>query len=66
MLASIARTPTARQSSRAARAGAFSMPAVYGVFVDKWPLGAFMEKGPRLKTAEGPRPALRAGLPLCA
>ena len=28
------------------------MPAVYGGFVDKWPLGAFMEKGLTLKTGQ--------------
>ena len=28
------------------------MPAVYGGFVDKFPLGAFMEKGLTLKTCQ--------------
>ncbi len=28
------------------------MPAVYGGFVDKFPLGAFMEKGLTLKTGQ--------------
>ena len=34
------------------KGGRVSMPAVYGGFVDKWPLGAFMEKGLTLKTGQ--------------
>jgi threonine dehydrogenase-like Zn-dependent dehydrogenase len=34
------------------KGGRVSMPAVYGGFVDKWPLGAFMEKGLQLKTGQ--------------
>src|ERR1700744_2312017 len=39
------RIPPNRQATLACRKGGrISMPAVYGGFVDKWPLGAFMEK----------------------
>ena len=42
-----------RQAVLACRKGGrVSMPAVYGGFVDKWPLGAFMEKGLTLKTGQ--------------
>jgi threonine dehydrogenase-like Zn-dependent dehydrogenase len=42
-----------RQAILACRKGGrISMPAVYGGFVDKWPLGAFMEKGLTLKTGQ--------------
>ncbi|NJR78906.1 zinc-dependent alcohol dehydrogenase [Sphingomonas corticis] len=42
-----------RQAILACRKGGrVSMPAVYGGFVDKWPLGAFMEKGLTLKTGQ--------------
>ena len=42
-----------RQAVLACRKGGrVSMPAVYGGFVDKWPLGAFMEKGLSLKTGQ--------------
>ncbi len=42
-----------RQAILACRKGGkVSMPAVYGGFVDKWPLGAFMEKGLQLKTGQ--------------
>ena len=34
------------------RGGRVSMPAVYGGFVDKFPLGAFMQKGLTLKTGQ--------------
>ena len=34
------------------KGGRVSMPAVYGGFVDKFPLGAFMEKGLTLKTGQ--------------
>jgi len=34
------------------KGGRISMPAVYGGFVDKFPLGAFMEKGLTLKTGQ--------------
>ena len=34
------------------KGGRVSMPAVYGGFADKWPLGAFMEKGLTLKTGQ--------------
>ena len=34
------------------KGGRVSMPAVFGGFVDKWPLGAFMEKGLTLKTGQ--------------
>ncbi|MBO9516442.1 MAG: glutathione-dependent formaldehyde dehydrogenase [Porphyrobacter sp.] len=36
----------------ARRGGRVSMPAVYGGFVDKFPLGAFMEKGLTLRTGQ--------------
>jgi len=36
----------------ARRGGRVSMPGVYGGFVDKFPLGAFMEKGLTLKTGQ--------------
>ena len=42
-----------RQAILACRKGGrISMPAVYGGFVDKFPLGAFMEKGLTLKTGQ--------------
>ncbi|TPG52967.1 zinc-dependent alcohol dehydrogenase [Sphingomonas glacialis] len=42
-----------RQAIYACRKGGrVSMPAVYGGFVDKFPLGAFMEKGLTLKTGQ--------------
>jgi threonine dehydrogenase-like Zn-dependent dehydrogenase len=42
-----------RQAMLACRKGGrVSMPAVYGGFVDKFPLGAFMEKGLTLKTGQ--------------
>jgi len=42
-----------RQAIHACRKGGrVSMPAVYGGFVDKFPLGAFMEKGLTLKTGQ--------------
>lgn len=42
-----------RQAIYACRKGGrVSMPAVYGGYVDKWPLGAFMEKGLTLKTGQ--------------
>ena len=42
-----------RQAILACRKGGrVSMPAVYGGFVDKFPLGAFMEKGLTLKTGQ--------------
>ena len=34
------------------KGGRVSMPAVYGGVVDKFPLGAFMEKGLTLKTGQ--------------
>jgi threonine dehydrogenase-like Zn-dependent dehydrogenase len=34
------------------KGGRVSMPAVYGGFVDKFPLGAFMQKGLTLKTGQ--------------
>src|SRR3546814_12244301 len=34
------------------KGGRVSMPAVYGGFVDKFPLGALMEKGLTLKTGQ--------------
>jgi threonine dehydrogenase-like Zn-dependent dehydrogenase len=34
------------------KGGRVSMPAVYGGIVDKFPLGAFMEKGLTLKTGQ--------------
>ena len=34
------------------KGGRVSMPGVYGGFVDKFPLGAFMEKGLTLKTGQ--------------
>lgn len=34
------------------KGGRISMPAVYGGFVDKFPLGAFMQKGLTLKTGQ--------------
>src|SRR3569623_2608290 len=47
------RTHSIRQASIACRKGGrVSMPAVYGGFVDKCPLGAFMEKGLTLKTGQ--------------
>jgi threonine dehydrogenase-like Zn-dependent dehydrogenase len=36
----------------ARRGGRVSMPGVYGGFVDKFPLGQFMEKGLTLKTGQ--------------
>lgn len=36
----------------ARRGGRVSMPGVYGGFVDKFPLGALMEKGLTLKTGQ--------------
>jgi len=42
-----------RQAILACRKGGrVSMPGVYGGFVDKFPLGAFMEKGLTLKTGQ--------------
>ena len=42
-----------RQAIMACRKGGrISMPAVYGGFVDKFPLGAFMQKGLTLKTGQ--------------
>jgi len=47
------RTHAIRQAIYACRKGGrVSMPAVYGGFVDKFPLGAFMEKGLTLKTGQ--------------
>jgi len=47
------RTHSIRQAILACRKGErVSMPAVYGGFVDKFPLGAFMEKGLTLKTGQ--------------
>ncbi|MBN2970912.1 glutathione-dependent formaldehyde dehydrogenase [Roseomonas aeriglobus] len=47
------RTHAIRQAILACRKGGrVSMPAVYGGFVDKFPLGAFMEKGLTLKTGQ--------------
>lgn len=47
------RTHSIRQAIIACRKGGrVSMPAVYGGFVDKFPLGAFMEKGLTLKTGQ--------------
>jgi threonine dehydrogenase-like Zn-dependent dehydrogenase len=47
------RTHSIRQAVVACRKGGrVSMPAVYGGFVDKFPLGAFMEKGLTLKTGQ--------------
>ena len=47
------RTHAIRQAIIACRKGGrVSMPAVYGGFVDKFPLGAFMEKGLTLKTGQ--------------
>jgi threonine dehydrogenase-like Zn-dependent dehydrogenase len=47
------RTHAIRQAIHACRKGGrISMPAVYGGFVDKFPLGAFMEKGLTLKTGQ--------------
>ena len=47
------RTHGIRQAIIACRKGGrVSMPAVYGGFVDKFPLGAFMEKGLTLKTGQ--------------
>ena len=47
------RTHSIRQAIHACRKGGrVSMPAVYGGFVDKFPLGAFMEKGLTLKTGQ--------------
>jgi threonine dehydrogenase-like Zn-dependent dehydrogenase len=47
------RAHTIRQAIIACRKGGrVSMPAVYGGFVDKFPLGAFMEKGLTLKTGQ--------------
>ncbi|MGE3745336.1 MAG: zinc-dependent alcohol dehydrogenase [Sphingomonadaceae bacterium] len=47
------RTHSIRQAIIACRKGGrISMPAVYGGFVDKFPLGAFMEKGLTLKTGQ--------------
>jgi threonine dehydrogenase-like Zn-dependent dehydrogenase len=47
------RTHSIRQAIHACRKGGrVSMPAVYGGFVDKFPLGAFMEKGLSLKTGQ--------------
>ena len=42
----------ARRSSHAAKAGGSPMPGVYGGFVDKFPMGAFMEKGLTMKTGQ--------------
>ena len=47
------RIHSVRQAILACRKGGrVSMPAVYGGFVDKFPLGAFMEKGLTLKTGQ--------------
>lgn len=47
------RTHSIRQAIIACRKGGrVSMPAVYGGFVDKFPLGAFMEKGLTLRTGQ--------------
>ena len=47
------RTHAIRQAIIACRKGGrVSMPAVYGGLVDKFPLGAFMEKGLTLKTGQ--------------
>ena len=47
------RTHAIRQAIIACRKGGrVSMPAVYGGFVDKFPLGAFMEKGLTLRTGQ--------------
>ena len=47
------RTHVIRQAIIACRKGGrVSMPAVYGGFVDKFPLGALMEKGLTLKTGQ--------------
>ncbi len=47
------RTHSIRQAILACRKGGrVSMPAVYGGFVDKFPLGAFMQKGLTLKTGQ--------------
>ena len=47
------RTHSIRQAIVACRKGGrVSMPAVYGGIVDKFPLGAFMEKGLTLKTGQ--------------
>ncbi len=47
------RTHAIRQAILACRKGGrVSMPAVYGGFVDKFPLGALMEKGLTLKTGQ--------------
>jgi threonine dehydrogenase-like Zn-dependent dehydrogenase len=47
------RAHTIRQVVLATRKGGrVSMPAVYGGFVDKFPLGAFMQKGLTLKTGQ--------------
>jgi len=47
------RTHAIRQAIIACRKGGrVSMPAVYGGFVDKFPLGALMEKGLTLKTGQ--------------
>jgi len=47
------RTHSIRQAIVACRKGGrVSMPAVYGGLVDKFPLGAFMEKGLTLKTGQ--------------
>jgi len=47
------RTHSIRQAIIACRKGGrISMPAVYGGFVDKFPLGALMEKGLTLKTGQ--------------
>lgn len=45
--------PTRRTSNGRMERGRGSMPALYGGFVDKIPLGAFMERGRRLKTGQG-------------
>ena len=50
--APIAPIRSARRSSPVRKGGRVSMPAVYGGFVDKFPLGAFMEKGLTLKTGQ--------------
>ena len=47
------RAHSIRQAIHACRKGGrVSMPAVYGGFIDKFPLGAFMEKGLTLKTGQ--------------
>ena len=47
------RAHTIRQAILACRKGGrVSMPGVYGGFVDKFPLGAFMEKGLTMKTGQ--------------